>query len=328
MRRQTTWCKARRSLRMATAWLRRGQPARNLHRAVRREADIGPVRGTPARETPTTRAREFAAPGGVTWIRWLSGWRRWPIVSSSAAAHRCRRLSQRISPVCAALRSWRGSVPLRRPRGPSRIPVLIAAGITANALGELIWYGYVWAGAEPDVSVADVGYFLAYVGLAAALVLGTRRPHRCPGPGGSGVHHRRAHDHRRERADLLGPLDRRHRRGHHGLRLHPDRVGVLPGSRRDSAGHGRAGVDGQAVAVDHRTRLRRRGCLLAGRGHRVPAHRLRTVSRVPRCRLDARRDPDGHRGLATTRCRRGPRSPTMCGRAVRSGGWPSRPPRS
>ena len=67
--------------------------------------------------------------------------------------------------------AWVGA--LRRPRGPSRIPVLIAAGITANALGELIWFGYVWAGLEPDVSVADAAFFLTYVGLAAALVLGT-----------------------------------------------------------------------------------------------------------------------------------------------------------
>ena len=67
--------------------------------------------------------------------------------------------------------AWIGA--LRRPRGTSRIPVLIAAGITANLLGELIWFGYTWAGLEPDVTVADAAYFLAYVGLAAALVRGT-----------------------------------------------------------------------------------------------------------------------------------------------------------
>ena len=70
----------------------------------------------------------------------------------------------------AAAMAWVGA--LRSPRGPSRIPVLIAAGITANAVGELIWILYVQAGYEPNVSVADVAYFLAYVGLTAALVLG------------------------------------------------------------------------------------------------------------------------------------------------------------
>jgi signal transduction histidine kinase/CheY-like chemotaxis protein len=71
----------------------------------------------------------------------------------------------------AAVIAWIGA--LRRPRGASRIPVILAAGITANAIGEVIWYVYVWAGLEPDVTVADVGYFLAYVGLTTALALGT-----------------------------------------------------------------------------------------------------------------------------------------------------------
>src|SRR5687768_14835829 len=73
--------------------------------------------------------------------------------------------------VGAAVIAWIGA--LRRPRGASRIPVILAAGITANAIGEVIWYVYVWAGLEPDVTVADVGYFLAYVGLTTALALGT-----------------------------------------------------------------------------------------------------------------------------------------------------------
>ena len=71
----------------------------------------------------------------------------------------------------AAVMAWVGA--LRRPRGASRIPVILAAGITANTIAELIWYLYVWAGREPDVTVADVGYFLAYAGLTTALVLGT-----------------------------------------------------------------------------------------------------------------------------------------------------------
>ena len=74
--------------------------------------------------------------------------------------------------VCgAAAMAWVGA--LRRPRGASRIPVLIAAGLTANAFGESVFSGYLLAGAEPDVSVADVGFLLLYVALAAALMLGT-----------------------------------------------------------------------------------------------------------------------------------------------------------
>ncbi len=71
----------------------------------------------------------------------------------------------------AAVMAWIGV--LRRPRGASRIPVLIAAGVTASALGDLIWYLYLWSGEQPSVSMADAAYLLAYVGLAAALVLGT-----------------------------------------------------------------------------------------------------------------------------------------------------------
>ena len=77
-----------------------------------------------------------------------------------------------LAAVCgAAVMAWLGA--LRRPRGPSRIPVLIAAGITASAVGDLIWYLYQWTGTEPNVSMADAAYLLAYVGLVAALGLGT-----------------------------------------------------------------------------------------------------------------------------------------------------------
>ncbi len=73
--------------------------------------------------------------------------------------------------VGAAVIAWVGA--LRRPRGPSRVPVLIAAGLSSSAVGDLIWYTYVWTGDEPNVSVADAAYFLAYVGLTGALVLST-----------------------------------------------------------------------------------------------------------------------------------------------------------
>ena len=116
---------------------------------------------------------EFDAPCGMTWIRvavvvaavgLLVGHALQPSGPLGSATY--------LAAICgAAVMAWIGA--LRRPRGASAIPVLIAAGISANALGELIWYRYVWAGDEPDVSVADVGYFLTYVGLAAALVLGT-----------------------------------------------------------------------------------------------------------------------------------------------------------
>ena len=48
----------------------------------------------------------------------------------------------------AAVMAWVGA--LRRPRGASRIPTLIAAGITASALGDLIWYltSVEWRGAQ------------------------------------------------------------------------------------------------------------------------------------------------------------------------------------
>ena len=73
--------------------------------------------------------------------------------------------------VGAAVIAWVGA--LRRPRGPSRVPVLIAAGLSSSAVGDLIWYTYAWTGDEPNVSVADAAYFLAYVGLTGALVLST-----------------------------------------------------------------------------------------------------------------------------------------------------------
>ncbi|MCW2775550.1 MAG: hybrid sensor histidine kinase/response regulator [Nocardioides sp.] len=70
-----------------------------------------------------------------------------------------------LAPVVA----WLGT--LRARRGRRLVPVLIAAGLTASALGDLIWYIYYWAGNEPDVSIADIPYFLSYVGLGAAILV-------------------------------------------------------------------------------------------------------------------------------------------------------------
>ena len=76
----------------------------------------------------------------------------------------------------AAVLAWVGA--LRRPRGRQFVPELIAAGLTANAVGDLIWTVYVWSGNQPDVSIADAAYFCAYMGLGAALVIATLVPTR------------------------------------------------------------------------------------------------------------------------------------------------------
>jgi two-component system sensor histidine kinase/response regulator len=62
---------------------------------------------------------------------------------------------------------------LRAPAGQRRVPGLIATGLTFSAIGDLAWYAYYWQGMEPDVSAADVPYFLSYVGLGAALFAAT-----------------------------------------------------------------------------------------------------------------------------------------------------------
>ena len=67
--------------------------------------------------------------------------------------------------------AWYGTT-LAPPRG-RLVPALIATGLTASALGDLIWLAYSWAGREPDVSVADIPYLLSYLGLGAAVVIVT-----------------------------------------------------------------------------------------------------------------------------------------------------------
>jgi signal transduction histidine kinase/CheY-like chemotaxis protein len=67
----------------------------------------------------------------------------------------------------AALCAWVASFRLPRPR---RLPaVLVAAGLTTNALGEVVWYTVVIDSASTDVSFADVGWLVSYVLLGAAL---------------------------------------------------------------------------------------------------------------------------------------------------------------
>ncbi|MDN4160210.1 hybrid sensor histidine kinase/response regulator [Nocardioides abyssi] len=54
--------------------------------------------------------------------------------------------------------------------GRRLVPALVAGGLAANALADVIWYLYAWTGPEPDVSWADVPYFASYLGLGAALL--------------------------------------------------------------------------------------------------------------------------------------------------------------
>jgi two-component system sensor histidine kinase/response regulator len=67
--------------------------------------------------------------------------------------------------------AWLGT--LRAPRRNRLVPALIASGLTASAVGDLVWYFYYWAGSELDVSIADIAYFLSYAGLGAAVLVVT-----------------------------------------------------------------------------------------------------------------------------------------------------------
>ena len=67
----------------------------------------------------------------------------------------------------AALCAW---VAWSRTPSPRRLPaMLVAAGLTTNALGEVVWYTVVIDSASTDVSFADVGWLVSYVLLGAAL---------------------------------------------------------------------------------------------------------------------------------------------------------------
>ena len=69
--------------------------------------------------------------------------------------------------IAASVVAWAGVA--RWPRGRRLMPCLIAAGISATALGDLVWTLLDRAGAETDASIADVGWFASYVFLCAAL---------------------------------------------------------------------------------------------------------------------------------------------------------------
>ncbi len=55
--------------------------------------------------------------------------------------------------------------------GRKLIPVLISSGLTASAIGDVIWLAYSWAGLEPDVSLADIPYYAGYLGLVGAMLV-------------------------------------------------------------------------------------------------------------------------------------------------------------
>src|SRR3954454_11696755 len=72
-----------------------------------------------------------------------------------------------IAPVLA----WLGTA--TAPPSRRAVPALIAAGLTSSALGDLIWLASSWSGRQPDFSLADVPYFLSYLGLGGAVLLVT-----------------------------------------------------------------------------------------------------------------------------------------------------------
>jgi two-component system, sensor histidine kinase and response regulator len=65
--------------------------------------------------------------------------------------------------------AWIGA--RRAPRGSRLVPQLIAAGLTASALGDLAYFAYQWGGVTPNVSLADIPWFSSYIGLGAALFI-------------------------------------------------------------------------------------------------------------------------------------------------------------
>jgi two-component system sensor histidine kinase/response regulator len=86
----------------------------------------------------------------------------------------------------AAVVAWIGAG--RAPRGARLVPLLIAAGITASASGDLAYRVYQWTGTATDISLADIPWVL-----------------QLPRSGRSVVHHPRARG--RTQAG-------QHRRGH------------------------------------------------------------------------------------------------------------------
>ncbi|MBI2245377.1 MAG: response regulator [Nocardioides sp.] len=60
---------------------------------------------------------------------------------------------------------------MRTPRGLRLVPAVLTTGLALSALGDLLWLAYSWAGLEPDVSLADIPYFLSYLAVGTAISL-------------------------------------------------------------------------------------------------------------------------------------------------------------
>jgi two-component system, sensor histidine kinase and response regulator len=63
--------------------------------------------------------------------------------------------------------AWLGTARARS--GERLVPALIASGLTAAAVGHLIWQVYAWTGRDPDLSLADFAFLAGYIGLGAAV---------------------------------------------------------------------------------------------------------------------------------------------------------------
>ncbi|MDP3890398.1 PAS domain-containing hybrid sensor histidine kinase/response regulator [Nocardioides sp.] len=74
--------------------------------------------------------------------------------------------------VIACLGAWQAGP------GHRLAPGLIAVGLTASAIGDLTWLGYVWSGADTEVTLADIPYLASYLGLGGAIVVITLVRHR------------------------------------------------------------------------------------------------------------------------------------------------------
>jgi two-component system sensor histidine kinase/response regulator len=73
----------------------------------------------------------------------------------------------------AAVLAWLGS---RTAAPERRLPAqLVGCGLASNAFGELSWYLFVVGQESTDVSLADVGWLVAYAFLIAALVISLQR---------------------------------------------------------------------------------------------------------------------------------------------------------
>ncbi len=76
----------------------------------------------------------------------------------------------------ASVGAWIGAE--RAPRGRRLVPRMIAAGVSLNALGEVLWVVLDAVGADTDVSIADPPWFASYVFLCGALWIVLSRSRR------------------------------------------------------------------------------------------------------------------------------------------------------